>query len=76
MITNEFFQGYHQALNTVEENISNLRKYYQGDWDMTTDEMNGILATLEAVQSHIQQLRSSYREIQRQLANEQKKERT
>lgn len=76
MITNEFFQGYHQALNTVEENLEHLKKHYQGDWEATTDEMNGILATLEAVQQHVQQLRTSYRQLQRQLVNEQKKERT
>jgi len=76
MITNEFFKGYHQALNTIEENILHLKKHYEDDWDITTDQMNGVLATLEAVQEHVQQLRTSYRQLQRQLADGQKKERT
>ena len=76
MITNEFFQGYYQALTTVEENLLHLRHYYEGDAEMTQDELNGVLATLEAVERHVAQLRSSYRQLQKQLADGQKKERT
>jgi hypothetical protein len=68
MITNEFFQGYHQALNTVEENVDSLLKLReQGDNDFF------YTSALKQVKSHILQVRKSYKELQRQLANEQKK---
>lgn len=71
MITNEFFQGYHQALNTVEENVDALIKFReQGDNDFF------YTSALKQVKAHIDQVRSSYRELQKQLANEQKKKRT
>lgn len=71
MITNEFFQGYHQALNTVEENVEALLKFReQGDNDFF------YTSALRQVKTHIEQVRSSYKELQRQLANEQKKKRT
>lgn len=70
MITNEFFQGYHQALNTVEENVDSLiRLRQQGDNDFF------YTSALKQVKTHIEQIRSSYRELQKQLANEQKKKR-
>lgn len=70
MITNEFFQGYHQALNTVEENVDSLiRLRQQGDNDFF------YTSALKQVKTHIEQVRSSYRELQKQLANEQKKKR-
>jgi hypothetical protein len=68
MITNEFFKGYHQALNTVEENVDSLIKLReQGDNDFF------YTSALKQVKSHINQVRQSYRELQKQLANEQKK---
>lgn len=70
MITNEFFQGYHQALNTVEENVDSLIKFrQQGDNDFF------YTSALKQVKSHIEQVRKSYKELQKQLANEQKKKR-
>jgi hypothetical protein len=71
MITNEFFQGYHQALNTVEENVEALLKLrQQGDNDFF------YTSALKQVKSHIEQVRKSYKELQKQLSNEQKKKRT
>ena len=68
MITNEFFQGYNQALNTVEENVQELLKLrQQGDNDFF------YTSALKQVKAHIEQVRSSYRALQKQLANEQKK---
>jgi hypothetical protein len=68
MITNEFFQGYHQALNTIEENVDSLLKLREhGDNDFF------YTSALKQVKLHIQQVRGSYKELQRQLANEQKK---
>lgn len=73
MITNEFFQGYHQALNTIEENVDNLLDKYKVT---DQDDLEYAVLILTQVKSHIRQVRSSYKELQRQLANEQKKERT
>jgi len=71
MITNEFFHGYHQALNTVEENVDSLLKLReQGDNDFF------YTSALKQVKSHINQVRQSYKELQKQMANEQKKKRT
>lgn len=70
MITNEFFQGYHQALNTVEENVDSLIKFReQGDNDFFYQ------SALKQVKSHINQVRESYKQLQKQLADEQKKKR-
>jgi hypothetical protein len=68
MITNEFFKGYHRALNTVEENVDALIELReQGDNDFF------YTSALKQVKSHINQVRQSYKELQKHLANEQKK---
>jgi hypothetical protein len=78
MITNEFFKGYHQALNTVEDNVLHLINIYENKYNESsrhTDiEIEKILEALDSVKLHINQLRRSYKELQRQLVNEQKKE--
>jgi len=78
MITNEFFKGYHQALNTVEDNVAHLIDVYENQYNETprhaTIDIEKTLEALDSVKSHINQLRRSYKELQRQLVNEQKKE--
>lgn len=64
MITNEFFKGYFQALNLVEDVVKNLQTSYEDDKTITAKE------SLEAVVSAIQGVRTSYQELVIQLNRE------
>jgi len=67
VITNDFFKGYYQALDTIEQDVLYLIKQYT---DLgTKDSADGLNLVLE----HIEQVRRNYRTLQRQLADGQKK---
>lgn len=73
MITNDFFKGYHQALDTIEYDVNYLISQYQ---TIINTDQNNTTETVEAlllVQEHIRQVRTNYKTLQRQLADGQKK---
>jgi len=74
MITNEFFQGYYQALDTIEQGVEHLMKQYQTIVSINKDNtFESSIEALQLVREHIHQVRTNYKTLQRQLADGQKK---
>lgn len=73
MITNEFFQGYYQALDTIEHDVNHLISQYQTIISINQNNAAEPIEALRLVQEHIHQVRTNYKNLQRQLADGQKK---
>lgn len=58
MITNDFFKGYFQALNVIEDITKNLKETYSETNDIINSE-----EALDSVLTAIQGVRTSYQEI-------------